>query len=68
MGHIYVKYKYKNEVVSSDFVKENKILFDPRSLNSKEKTDAILKLRKLDGDNILYIDEFFNLTTEPIIL
>ena len=67
MGDVIVKYLLKNEVVTSEIVEKNKNLFDNRCFQSKEKTDAILTLRKLPYDVTLYIDENFNLTNEPTI-
>ena len=66
MGHVSVKYLLKGKVVSNVEVEENKLLYDPRCFQSQQKTDAILRLRELTNDVILFIDENFNLTLVEI--
>lgn len=66
MGHVSVKYLLKGKVVSHEDAEENKLLYDPRCFQSQQKTDAILRLRELTNDVILFIDENFNLTLVEI--
>ncbi len=66
MGVVHVKYTLNGKVVSNDEVEKHRILFDPRCFNSKQKTDAILRLRQLDHDVVLFIDEKFNLTIDAL--
>ncbi len=64
MGNVHVKYVLKGKVLSGEEVEKNKSSFHPKCLDSKQKIDAILKLRELPHDVTLYIDENFNLTYE----
>ncbi|MEY4604459.1 MAG: hypothetical protein RIT43_1751 [Bacteroidota bacterium] len=66
MGHVYVKYLLKGKVVSNDEAEENKLLYDPRCFQTKQKNDAIMRLRERPSDVVLFIDEYFNLTLVEI--
>ncbi len=66
MGDVTVKYLLQGKVLSNEEVVENRLLFDPRCFQSKQKTDAILRLRELPNDVIVFIDEYFNLTVVEI--
>ena len=66
MGHVSVKYLLKGKVVTNEEAEENKLLYDPRCFQSQQKTDAILRLRELPNDVLLFIDEYFNLTLVEI--
>jgi hypothetical protein len=62
MGNVSVKYLLKGKVISNEEAEKNKYLYDARCFQSQQKTDAILRLRELRNDVVLFIDENFNLT------